>query len=463
MGGRILLVEEQLGLRALLKAKLMTAQYEVVVCDTLADVRRTMIECAPDLALIGLGEGQRIALEVIRDLKSDPKLRRTEIVALVRKSGCCITAEILEAGADDVLDRSMPERVLMARIRNMMRLHIAEAQLRPAVGEDEVLGFSDMQAAFDATGASRNGIVALVTADTETALFWKSQLAPHLRDRIEVLGPNALQEAERLGLEPDIYVISLDLLRSGDGLTMIADLRSRSEGRYAGIIAVTHPMDTKGMVTALDLGAGDVIEEPVHPMELAQRLRNQLRRKARIDSLRQQISAGLKLAVTDSLTGLKNRRYALSTLARIADDAERTGNPFAVMVLDLDHFKRVNDTFGHAAGDAVLAEAARRISGALRSADLVARLGGEEFLVVMPDTTTEEAAAAGERLRKLIAAVPFALPGSTEPLGMTISVGVAMGGQRMQIDTIVDRADKALYSAKADGRNLVTLSAQSAA
>jgi two-component system cell cycle response regulator len=261
---------------------------------------------------------------------------------------------------------------------------------------------------------------------------------------------------------PDVYVIAIDLKARHDGLMLIADLRSRSEARTAGIVAVVQPLDIEGAVVALDLGANDVVEHPVDTPELVERLRAQLRRKAVSDRLRQRITDGLKLAVTDPLTGLKNRRFALSALAQVADEAERTGRPFAIMVLDLDHFKKVNDTHGHASGDAVLAEAARRISGGLRSGDMVARMGGEEFMVVMPDTSTSAAAAAGERLRRMVEAVPFAIPGQIEPLHVTISVGIAMGGGPETIELLVDEADRALYSAKAEGRNAVNMSKSAA-
>ena len=159
--------------------------------------------------------------------------------------------------------------------------------------------------------------------------------------------------------------------------------------------------DTAAM--ALDLGANDILAEGFPSGELAIQVRTQLRRKADAARLRASVRDGLKLAVTDPLTGLYNRRYAMSHLGRIAEQAARSGRSFTVMVADIDRFKAINDTWGHAAGDSVLVQVARILPDNLRAVDLVARIGGEEFLVVMPDTEEAEARLAAERLRRVVA------------------------------------------------------------
>jgi two-component system cell cycle response regulator len=174
--------------------------------------------------------------------------------------------------------------------------------------------------------------------------------------------------------------------------------------------------------------------------------------------MRRQLSDGILQAMTDPLTGLYNRRYALNRLSAIAEASVAGGKPFAVMVLDLDHFKRVNDAFGHAAGDAVLVEVAKRVAAGMRARDFVARLGGEEFIVVLPETSVEAARSTAERLRRVVEATEFVLPGADAPLSLTVSIGVALGGGsgRTSADALVGLADTALYSAKAEGRNKVT-------
>nr|WP_290428619.1 GGDEF domain-containing protein [Defluviimonas salinarum] len=161
--------------------------------------------------------------------------------------------------------------------------------------------------------------------------------------------------------------------------------------------------------------------------------------------------------MTDPLTGLNNRRYALPHLARIAERARAAGRQFAVMVLDLDRFKAINDSRGHAAGDAVLIEVAARLRGNLRAVDLLARIGGEEFLVALPDTTPEAAQATAERLRRVIGDRPVPMPDGAAAIPVTLSIGLALGPGPASVEDLVDLADRALMGSKADGRNIVTV------
>ena len=181
----------------------------------------------------------------------------------------------------------------------------------------------------------------------------------------------------------------------------------------------------------------------------------------------------MRLAATDPLTGLYNRRYADRYLSDVIQNSNITGQPFAVMMADIDHFKSVNDTYGHAVGDVILRTIASRISDNLRSIDLVARFGGEEFLVVMPGTDAERAGPAANRLRAQICDDPIVLEDGRK-VTVTVSVGVTVGGARRHCassaaksavtpsrtegivaDTLLGLADGALYCAKAAGRNRV--------
>ena len=178
------------------------------------------------------------------------------------------------------------------------------------------------------------------------------------------------------------------------------------------------------------------------------------------EQMRSTVRTGLQAAVFDPLTGLHNRRYAMPHLARIADHAISTGRSFAVLLADLDHFKQVNDQYGHASGDAVLAEVANRLRGCLRNSDMVARIGGEEFLVVMPGTPQFQAQRTALRICQAISGMPFTVPGNAQPLNITISIGMAInenGLAHMRPDDMLQSADKALYAAKGRGRNQVTM------
>lgn len=455
MAGRILVADDMASNRIVLKAKLTAARHAVVLAPSLEEAPSIAAAGQCDVAIVDIGQPRERALAVCRALKSPTGARAPAVIALAEPGDGAARCAALEAGADDVLSRRVDDALLLARIRGLLRARHREAELGLRDDTRDALGLAEPEATFEHPGHAL-----LVSRNLVDAESWRAAIAPRLRDRLEIVDPDTLLDL--VGEGPDVVVVAADDGQRHDGLRLIAELRSRVEARTAGLIAVLAPGDTSGAAAALDLGADDVVFERLDPAELVLRIRAQLRRKARTDRLRRQLSDGLRLALTDPLTGLYNRRYALSHLARIAERSVETGRPFAVMVLDLDRFKQVNDTFGHRAGDAVLAEIARRIAGSLRSVDLVARLGGEEFLVVMPDTGDEAARLAAERLRRLVGASAVPVPGLPEPLTVTVSIGVAIGGPDRPVEELVDAADRALYGSKAEGRNQVTLSRSSA-
>jgi len=220
-----------------------------------------------------------------------------------------------------------------------------------------------------------------------------------------------------------------------------------------------HP-DDEIAARALDLGADALMQSVFEPAEVTLRLKALLLRKRKNDQLRATVRTGLQAALSDQLTGLHNRRYALPHLARVAQRARQGGRGFAVMIADLDHFKRVNDVYGHAAGDAVLVQVAERLRENVRGIDMIARYGGEEFMIVLPGIDLPGARHAARRLCRLISDVPFGLPGGQQ-LSITISIGLAIGAAGADNGdgtALIDEADRALYRAKTKGRNCVRLS-----
>ena len=267
---------------------------------------------------------------------------------------------------------------------------------------------------------------------------------------------------------PDIYVLQIDPEASDESLRLMAELRSAPSTRNCPIIAVLPEQLKRLAATVLDLGASDVTCGTVNPRELALRIAAQLDHKQNADQMRAQLHVGLQAAVIDPLTGLYNRRYALPFVENLIRKQRTHDHSFAVMVADLDHFKQVNDKYGHAAGDAVLTRIADILRNNARDEDLIARLGGEEFLIVTPETSSIQAKHAASRLCQIIQRTPIEVPGQSAPIHVTISIGVAMcqksqSDARLSVDALLDHADRALYGSKADGRNTVTLAARSAA
>ncbi len=214
------------------------------------------------------------------------------------------------------------------------------------------------------------------------------------------------------------------------------------------------------IVRALELGVNDYIMRPVDPNELVARCLTQIRRKRYNDRLRSSVEHTIELAVTDGLTGLNNRRYLDNHLKLLFDRATARGRSLSVCLTDIDRFKSINDTYGHDAGDEVLKELAARIRSTVRGADLACRYGGEEFVVVMPDTSLEMATTIAERLRGAIEGKPFHLQASGLDLHVTASLGISSLSPSVENPAqLMKAADQALYEAKNAGRNRVVAAA----
>jgi two-component system cell cycle response regulator len=215
------------------------------------------------------------------------------------------------------------------------------------------------------------------------------------------------------------------------------------------VIFVTAHTQTDARVAGLDAGAVDYIVKPFASEELVARVRAALRTKAVHDGLADR-------AARDGLTGLFNRRELDARAEQAVALATRHGRPFSCLLLDLDHFKQINDTHGHAAGDTVLRDAAQRIYDASRVSDIVSRYGGEEFVVLLPETNGEEAVAAADKLRALLSATPVAV--GTTSISIAASIGVASWSEGMRTPgDLYAAADEALYRAKELGRDRTEL------
>ena len=215
----------------------------------------------------------------------------------------------------------------------------------------------------------------------------------------------------------------------------------------------------RSVVRGLDLGVNDFINSPIEKYELAARVRTQLRRQRYAAKLRESVNNTLAMAVIDGLTGLYNRRYFDRHLSLMMERAREQQRDLALLILDIDFFKSVNDRFGHAVGDMVLKEFASRLLRSIRGVDLACRFGGEEFVVLMPDTNQQRANAVAERIRSAIAEVEFSMENGLAT-DVTVSVGVALNNPAGDSpEHLLKRADRALYRAKETGRNRVVFDA----
>jgi two-component system, cell cycle response regulator len=462
MADKILIVDDMSVNRIMLKVKLKEACHDSSQAADGQSALRIAREEQPKLILLDMMLPDISGIEVCRRLRADPATNHIPIVIITASKDRARRLEALAAGADEFLTKPLNEAILLARIRSLLRACETEDELRLRAATCGEMGFSEPVGSFEMPDH-----LGLIAPDAATAMSWRTMLTPYFRGKIDILSPEAaLVDADGQRV-PDVYVVAADLPTSGSGLRLVSDLRSRVQSRHSAICLVLS--DTAGDVAAmaLDLGATDLLPVPLDPEETALRLKLHVGRKRRTDQLRRQVRDGLRLAVADPLTGLYNRRYAMAHLDRIAQRAREMGRRYAIMVLDLDRFKAINDSLGHAAGDRVLEAVAHRLRDNLRPSDLVARIGGEEFLVALPDTTLGAARIAAERLCRAIECTPVLLPDGRE-VRVTISVGLALGNDRPDgghesARSVVERADIALFAAKTEGRNQVTISATAAA
>ena len=455
MTGRILVVDDVATNRIVMKVKLAAACYAVDQADCGAAALRSARNGQPDLILLDVVMPDMSGLEVCRRLKADPETADIPVILITALSDRDSKMAGLEAGADDFLTKPVDEVTLLARVRSLLRARDTARELKQR-GEP-ALGFAEAAAGF--TGKEKPGRIALIASGPKGAVLWKTALDDRVGGEVSILPRDAALGA--FGSEdeeaPDVFVIAADLSHRNEGLRLLSDLRSRPATRNAATVMILPGGDSERAAIALDLGAHDILYDPFDAQELAIRIRAQLGRKRQADRLRASLQAGLEMAVTDSLTGLHNRRYGMFQLDRLL---AQSGRRVAVMLLDIDHFKQVNDTHGHSVGDRVLSLVARRLRAQLRGGDVLARIGGEEFLVALPDTDRATALDCAERLRAAVASQRFALGDGVPPLGITLSVGIALAvaGSDETAQGLLDRADAALYGAKAHGRDQVTLS-----
>lgn len=472
MATSILIVDDVATNRIVLKAKLAAACYDVAQAGDGATALELARKLRPDLILLDLALPDLDGVAVCRRLKADPATRDIPVImqTALLEHGARLAA--LRAGAEDFLVKPVDDTLLLARLRSLLRAREDTEPLGPeAAANGGVDGLAEPAAGFApaaCTVEAPAGRIALVAARRATALRWRHALADHLRDDIVVMSREEALGDRGAAPAPDVFVIAADLARPGDGLRLMSELRSAPGTRHAAICIVLPADARERAATALDLGASDLIHEDFEPAEVALRLQGQIARKRRADHLRASVRNGLRLAMIDPLTGLHNRRHALPRLARLADAAAQSGKSYAVMALDLDRFKLVNDTWGHAAGDAVLVEIARRLRQNLRPGDVLARMGGEEFMAALPETGLARARATAERLCRAVENARIHLPGGLGPLTVTMSIGLAIGGAPGEggeagAAAVMARADRALLAAKAEGRNQVNAAGCSAA
>ncbi len=448
--GRILVVDDERRNVMLLSIRLRALGYEVLEAESGEQALALARDHYVDVVLTDVMMPGIDGLELTRRLKADPAQAEVPVVLITALDDVKQRTRGLEAGADDFLGKPVNPAELELRVRGQVRLRQLQQELR---GRIEVLGGQAATA-----GRVTGGKVFVVEDDAQ----WRNALCRRL-----VAQGHAVTSAEDLrtglasvdGADPDVVIVDL-CLPDGSGVDFIRQFReSRSGNHVPTILVVSAIEDAKDKLDALRSGADDYLVKPVAPEELEARIQAQLHRSRTSRALRDQVYQARLAASKDALTGLFNRRFLDEDLARRIERAAAGQHSFSLAMLDVDHFKRINDTHGHGVGDAVLRALAACVGAAMRESNLVCRYGGEELCLVLPATRLDDAVLCLERLRadvERLACPPLATG------AITVSAGVAEWAPGETPGDVLRRADGALYAAKRAGRNRVEVSAPGA-
>ena len=449
MSARILVVDDIEANVRLLQAKLEAEYYEVLTAPDGPTALAIAAAEKPDIVLLDVMMPGMDGFSVCRRLKDDAETRHIPVVLLTALDGRADRVAGLEAGADDFLTKPIDDVMLFARVRSLTRLKSVIDELRQREASGRRMGvIAGVASRLGGTG----GRILVVDDHERQAQRVCAELTIEHRPIVETTPVTALMAARG----PVDLIIVNAAAKTFDGLRFAAQIRSDEATRSLPILAVVDFDDRPRLVKALEIGVNDVLPRPIDPQELAARVKTQIRRKRYTDYLRDNLDQSLELAVTDQLTGLHNRRYMETQLEALVRRAVLGGSaPVAVLVIDIDHFKKINDSFGHGVGDEVLREFAVRLASNVRAIDLPVRFGGEEFVVVMPETELEDALRIAQRIRLHVAGSPFRVLDGEELLTVTISIGVAASAGEDTPLKLIKRADEAMYEAKAHGRNRV--------
>ena len=456
MSARVLVVDDVQANLRLLEARLSAEYFEVMTVASGAEALEACEQGNCDIVLLDVMMPEMDGFEVARRLKSNPSTHHIPIIMLTALDQPSDRVRGLDAGADEFLTKPVNDIALVARVRSLVRLKMVTDELRMRAVTSSEIGVADH--AFEAANdAGLNARVLVVDDRKASAVRIDAAVGKQQTIEFEENPQDALFRIADGNY--DLVLISLDLAHY-DALRLVGQVRSLERTRHLPILLVTDPGHDARVLRGLDLGANDYVLRSADRNELIARVRTQVRRKRYTERLRDNVQYSMELAITDPLTGLFNRRYMESHVGTLIDRSAARGKSLSLLILDVDYFKSINDSFGHDAGDDVLREFAERLKASIRGIDLACRYGGEEFVVVMPDTDLGIAAMVAERIRRRIAGEPFPIEAGKRTIEVTISVGIAarMGAQD-NVALMLKRADEALYRAKRDGRNRVAADA----
>jgi two-component system cell cycle response regulator len=462
MTARVLIVDDIFPNVKLLEAKLSGEYFDVITALSGVEAIQKAETLSPDIVLLDVMMPGMDGFEVCQRLKNNPVTSHIPIVMVTALTDATDRVRGLEAGADDFLSKPVNDVALMARVRSLVRLKMTVDEWRAREKTASQFGFVSDKGTVASEPFSKARVLVIEDKTFESEKFVETLKC----DDDIVTAVRTGEQGIALAQQNDFDIIAVSLNLTGeDGLRLCSHLRSSEHTRSVPILVIGEETDMKRIAQGLEIGAHDYILRPIDRNEMLARVRTQVRRRRYQNRLRMNYEMSLSMALTDSLTGLYNRRYLMVHLEKLLSKSLAAKKALGVLMLDIDHFKHVNDTYGHGAGDEVLKTFSDRVMQRLRGFDMVARLGGEEFVVILPDINMEMAVQVAERLRNCICGEPFRINAQAGP--MEINVSISVGGALIDtaqgavtVDAVLKIADEELYKAKENGRNCTYFAGQ---
>ena len=432
----------------LLEAKLLAEYYTVFTANNGVSALEILSQNKIDIVLLDVMMPGMDGFETCKKIKENPETTHIPVVMVTALSELEDRVKGLESGADEFLTKPINDIALFARVKSLTRMKtvIDELKLRNTINAELGATVIELKDNF------LESKILLFDDDVIQAKNVKEQLAD-LSGQVKVL--TSLDEIDALGVFiPDLVIISCQI-DTVDPLRIAVTLRSKPNFKNSVLMMLADEENIPMVIKGMELGINDYFMYPVDKSELKARVRTQLRRKQYQDNLRTELEESVDLSTKDGLTAVFNRRYFDIHVKQMVQKSQETKKPICIMMFDMDHFKQVNDTYGHPAGDAVLKTLASVLKASFRVTDLIARYGGEEFIVLLNNIDLQETLKIAEKTRALIEATEFAIPDPIGVIHKTTSIGVVEYNQGDTVEEFVSKVDKALYEAKETGRNKV--------
>lgn len=445
MPGRILVADSTVNNRIALNAVLNSEYFEGICVDDAKSVSRAVLKHQPDIILMATHLGREDGYLIAKKIKLNAFSAHIPVILYTSAAQQVDWDKALVNLVDDVQIYPQNEANLISRLRLLYRQKVELDSLKTHANAADQFGFNDITVEFPSQRLVKSK-VAIVNHRTNQSDFNLDQSIGNSYALSSDCKPTNIHK------NTDLIV-----LQSAEAqCRLVSDFQEDPRTKNIPILGLVDNSAQTQLKRLYELGAQECIFSTAPTPQINTRIQSLIATNQHKSELRKLLNERVKEAYFDPLTGLYNRRHAQQYLSKCFQQSQKGQNNLVALMLDIDNFKAVNDTLGHIGGDAVLQQSAKRLSGNLRRVDMVARMGGEEFLVLLPNTTMKRGLEIAERLRRLIAEKPFKTNSEDRTQNITISIGIAQRSTRHKFASdLINSADQALYKAKERGRNCV--------